>query len=258
MKSYIKNIPIVGDLLSKVYIRIKRKKSTDVYQKKIIDRYLKNIDTEIVQIGSNDGITADPIYDLVLKNDNWKALYVEPVPYLFKVLKNNFPDNERFRFENSALNDGSKQIFYYVSKDVTSNFEDLPRWHDQIGSFNKSHIIKHLNGILEPYIKELNVQGITLDQLFLRYNILNLGLLHIDTEGHDWKILSQLNLSKYEPYIILFEHKHLNKEEIEEAVNFLEHLYWILNLERDFLCILKTIVPNKDLKKIRKHLINTL
>lgn len=39
-------------------------------------------DLFVVQIGSNDGMTADPLYCILHEHPSWKALLVEPVPYL--------------------------------------------------------------------------------------------------------------------------------------------------------------------------------
>jgi FkbM family methyltransferase len=219
-----------------------------------IKKYIKNTECDIVQIGSNNGITGDPIFHLALTKSRWKVLLVEPVPYLFEKLKNNYPDDPRFRFDDVAINDGSKQVFYYVNKDADKKLENLPNWYDQLGSFDKTHIIKHLDGILEPFIEEIEVKAVTLDQLFERNNITDLKLLHIDTEGYDWKVLSQLNLKKHAPVIILFEHEHLQDIEREEAVSYFEKVYQIIECERDFLFIKKDKISLRALNKIRKKL----
>jgi hypothetical protein len=39
--------------------------------------------------------------------------------------------------------------------------------------------------------------------LFERHSLNAIDLLHIDTEGADFKVLSQLNLNKYRPKVIL-------------------------------------------------------
>lgn len=33
----------------------------------------------------------------------------------------------------------------------------LPVWYDQLGSFDRQHIVKHLDGRLEPFIVTSNV-----------------------------------------------------------------------------------------------------
>ena len=65
---------------------------------------------QIVQIGSNDGKTGDPLYPLLNSHPEWKALFVEPVPYLFKRLKNSYPDTTRFTFENAAISNTSNAM----------------------------------------------------------------------------------------------------------------------------------------------------
>ncbi|MCM8569211.1 FkbM family methyltransferase [Gramella jeungdoensis] len=209
----------------------------------------------IVQIGSNDGVTGDPLHNIILQKSNWRILFVEPVPYLFKKLMSNYPKSDRFLFENVAINEGKKQRFYYVTKEANKNLS-LPVWYDQLGSFKKSHILKHLDGILEPYIKELEVEGAKLEILLKKHKVRNLDFLHIDTEGYDWKILSQLDLDIFRPRLILFEFKHLSKKDRQNAVSFLDKDFNIYVFEFDYLCIRKEIMKRKDLKTLIGYKIN--
>ena len=66
------------------------------------------------------------------------------------------------------------------------------------------------NGILEPYIRELEVPGISFQDLLAQQNLTDIHILHIDAEGYDWEILRQLDLEKIKPRLILFEHDHLS------------------------------------------------
>ena len=252
IRQFLKRIPLIGDLTISIYRRLRLNKNSSTFW---INKYLKNIDLNIVQIGSNDGDTGDPIFELVKKNKRWKALFVEPVPYLFEKLKNNYNQDSRFIFENVAINDGTNQIFYSVKEEAKKQIANLPLWYDQLGSFNREHILNHLDGILEPYIIETNVNGLTLSHLFKRNKIDNLDLLHIDTEGYDYKILSQLDLKKYNPTIILFEHTHLQDSEKKKAVIFLKDNYYIFGFGGDFLCIIKNKLSENDFVTLKKNLI---
>lgn len=214
-----------------------------------IGKLLLDNKASLVQIGSNDGVHGDPLFELINKNKNWKVLFVEPVPYLFGKLKNNYGLDSRFVFENVAINDGSQQIFYSVKENAKNHIPNLPSWYDQLSSFNKENIIKHLDGALEPYIEETLINGLTLEQLLQNNKIKNISLLHIDTEGYDWKILSQLDLDLFNPAIILFEHRHLANAEKKEAIDFLKSNYSIARLGGDVICCHKELI----VKNLKNH-----
>ena len=252
----LKAIPILGT----TSIRFYRLLFPNLKLDSIIERYLSNQNTTIVQIGSNDGKTGDPIFQALQKHKSWKAIFVEPVPYLFERLKSNYQNDPRFIFENVAINDGKEQTFYSIKPEAKDHLTDLPVWYDQLGSFYKLNITKHLNGKLEPFIEEIKLKGITLENLFLKHSLNSIDLLHIDTEGYDWKILSQLNLADYKPSLILYEQKHLSESERSDSVEFLNKDYFIFDFGSDYLAINKNIYKNRDnySLKSRKVMQNTI
>jgi FkbM family methyltransferase len=256
IKQFLKKTPIVGSLFIYLNKRFKNK------QPALFDsptnwlaKFLQGDEVNIVQIGSNDGVHGDPIYKLIKKNTKWKALFVEPIPYLFERLKTNYGTDVRFSFENVAINEGVQQTFYSVKEEAIIDIPNLPSWYDQLGSFNKENILKHLDGILEPYILETQLSGMSLNELFYKYEIQDLTLLHIDAEGYDWNILSQLDLDKIRPIIILFEHKHLNKTERINSINFLKETYLIFELGPDFICTLRSHIKKHQLKDLKGELV---
>lgn len=239
-------------ILDLLYIHLYKFWAPDISS--IIAKYTPS-DGTIIQIGSNDGKSGDPLYSFIMKNKKSKAIFVEPVPYCFNKLKAHYGDDPRFVFENAAVNNGSKMTFYIVKEDAKVKYPDLPYWYDQLGSFNRSHIANHLNGILDPYIEEVELQGISLDNLLFKYSIFSIDLLHIDTEGYDWEILKQLRLTKYFPRLIIFEHKHLSPSEKNASLAFLANDYLIFNFGNDYLSIKKEIINGLDILKLRTKLI---
>ncbi len=209
---------------------------------------------QIVQIGSNDGRAGDPLYHLLHKKTTWCGLFVEPVSYIFERLKTNYPDDARFRFENSAINKGESLEFHWVDPVAKEHLTDLPFYFDQLGSFDKSHIVKALDGILEPYIISERVNGITLNGLLEKHQISDFDILHIDVEGYDWEVLSQLNQEKYQPSFILYEGVHLSKVDLKKSSDFLEHNYLLFKHEGDILGVNKKI-NSKFLKGIKRNLV---
>ena len=217
-----------------------------------IERFFNKNENSIVQVGSNDGITGDPLHELILKNKNWKVLFIEPVPFLFDKLKKNYPPHERFKFENVAINDGSSQTFYSVQNAAKKEISNLPSWFNQLGSFNRENITNHLNGILEPYIEEKKIQGVTLPYILDKNQIQKIDLIHIDVEGYDWIVLSQLDVKKFQPKIILYEHKHLTAHEKKESLEFLKkHAYSVFQLGADYIAVKKERGVKKRLRVLK-------
>ncbi len=250
LKHKLKNTPLIGDLLVYIYRKWTYVKPNIFDEPSIwISKLLTNNKIIIVQIGSNDGKLGDPLFHLIQKNKNWEVIFVEPVPYLFDRLKSNYGIDSRFKFENVAINDGSKQIFYSVKEEANIHIPNLPNWYNQLNSFDKENILKHLNGVLEPFIEETLINGLTLEDLFKNNKVETLDLLHIDTEGYDWKILSQLDLDRYCPSIILFEYKHLAKSEKNESINFLKPKYSIFKLGGDLICLHNDFIRIEEFRK---------
>jgi len=222
-------------LLDKPYIKDPR------YPAYWMDEVLGKKEALLVQIGSNDGKTGDPLYQLFNKNTTWKGLFVEPVPYLFERLQANYPDVSRFSFENAAINEGQDLDFYWVDPDAVPNKQELPFWYDQLGSFNKDHILNALDGQLAPYIVSAKLEGITLDTLFERHGVAQFDVLHIDAEGYDWVVLQQLDLQRFQPSFILYEHSHLSKEDLQSSIDFLKKDYHVYRIGIDLLAVKKGV-----------------
>jgi len=248
LKQLIKQIPILENLSIKVYRKFLHLNPNEITF--WLEKYLPVGEAMIVQIGSNDGKTGDPIFYLLNKRKKWNAIFVEPVPYLFERLIQNYNSDPRFIFENVAINDGTEQVFYSVKQEAKKKFPDLPIWFDQLGSFDKENILKHLNGKLKPFIEENKLKGMTLTNLLSKNTVNSIDLLHIDTEGYDWKILSQLTLAEFKPSIILIEHMHLVKSEKKQSIEFQLKDYYIFDFGEDFLSIRKDVLKKRDLNKI--------
>lgn len=206
-----------------------------------------------VKIGAADGITGDPCSDLLLANTNWRGLLIEPVPYCFDRLRANFQDSRRFSFEQIAIGaPAGVRTFYYIDAKAVESIPNLPAWFDQLGSFDKDHIKKHLGGVLEPFIIECKVRVYPLSDVLTRNKIQDVHLLHVDAEGYDYEILKTVDFAKYEPLSIYVEHKHLSDAKKTEMQNFLrEHGYSVRDCGDDYFAVNEK--ANKRLQKTRMH-----
>ena len=193
-------------------------------------------EVSIVVIGANDGKTLDPLYPLLKRNRSWKALFIEPVPYLFARLKANYGSNPRFQFEQVAIADKPQTLpFYYVSEEAGRQVSKTRRiLFEQIGSFSRAKVEEHSQGY-EQYIVEVPLEAVPLATVLERRHVEKIDLLLIDCEGYDWDVLKQFDVQRYKPLIIFFEHKHLPAEIKAACREFLRD-YDITDLGYDFLC----------------------
>lgn len=196
-----------------------------------------------VSVGTNDGFSNDPFVDWVLTS-NCHAFFIEPVPDVFARLCRNYEtkvqSSDRLTFHNIALSSQNGIApFFAVSAEAKSALGDVvPEWIDQLGSFNRSHIIKHLDGMLEPYIYQFDIPAQTLESYIESNDLKQIDVLHIDAEGHDYQIFSTLNLNKVRPSMILIEHKHLVAREKTLLIATLEHHgFEIMEFRSDLLAL---------------------
>lgn len=141
---------------------------------------------------------------------------VEPVKYLFDQLKKNYAEKRGLFFENCAIADANGLRDFYRLRETS---DPVPDWYTQLGSFHLEVILKHKKKIpaLEKYLVREPVSCITLGRLLDKYSVLKIDLLHVDTEGHDYEILKQLDSYKIKPRAILYEHLHLYSPESKKV-----------------------------------------
>lgn len=121
-----------------------------------INKILDNLSTansvvNFIQVGSNDGVTGDPI-NCFVNNYNWQGVLVEPIPFLFEKLKINYDQRkENLQFLNCAVSaeeEKYKQI--YVIDEKYRNI--LPDWYYQLGSFYREVLYHHEIPNVDNYI----------------------------------------------------------------------------------------------------------
>jgi FkbM family methyltransferase len=162
-----------------------------------------------VKVGANDGLSGDPCGRWFVEHENWGGMLIEPVPYLFDRLKQNYP-SDRFVLEQVAIGIQPGEVpFYFVSEEAKVRLPNLPAHFDMLGSFRRQHIVEHLDGVLEPFIVETKLQVETLKAVLRQHHIHRIEFLHIDVEGFDWEVLRSLDFDEAAPSAILIEHRHL-------------------------------------------------
>ncbi len=241
-KNAIKSIPFLYNLLRPLLSTSSRMERVQARARQYCSSLPQVVsDPVFVKVGANDGISDDPLSDILLANAKWKGLLIEPVPYCFDHIRATFHDAQRFTLEQVAIGATTgKAIFYYVDEKAAKCIPDLPDWYDKLGSFDKNNILKHLNGVVEPFIVEHYVEVLPLSDVLKRNGIRKVHLLHIDTEGHDYEVLKTLDFANMAPIAIFLEHKHLPSTQKAEVLSLLrKHGYSVGDCGADYFAVNK-------------------
>jgi len=167
----------------------------------------------IVQIGvgaTQTGRTAkdDDMYTTVsgLETSPDLLLLVEPNPVHIKTIESRYKalsnlDFDNVRIENIAIStNDEKEVNFYYHPDDTPFFE--------VASLDPDHICKHRD-FKAHELEVIKVPTMTVASLFDKYEIKEVDLLIMDTEGMDDTILKTIDFSKYKIKRLLFENCHL-------------------------------------------------
>lgn len=198
------NVPIPIDKIIDIYSRLK--KDEGIF---------------FIEIGANDGVSVDPMHSFIVR-DSWKGILVEPVPYVFKRLKENYRNNKDLKLENVAIAEKDGEMDFY-SLEKTEN-DNLPDFYDRIGTFDYKVMEYHKHAIpnIEDFIKIIKVPTLTFMSLLKKHNVKKVNVVMIDTEGYDYEIIKLIDFNNISPDIILFENKHLLNQDHKACCELLE------------------------------------
>lgn len=163
----------------------------------------------IVQIGAFNG--NDKVHNILEKEITANAILIEPVPWIFEELKNNYKkitNPDRILFDNSVINIYNGKCEFYA----INNKQYSESWVTQLSSLKLTLIKEH-----EQFLNkdELQYQKLILPcinslQLIKKYNITDIEFLKIDVEGSDYDIIKDWPYNKIKPKYIQFEVAHLD------------------------------------------------
>ena len=191
----------------------------------LMNNFKKHAVFKFIQVGANDGISFDFLYDFV-KNRNSFGIVVEPVKAYYDELVinyNNFPEIIKI---NCAVHPNEKEVVIYkVSSDAKGKYPD---WAKGIASLDKDHHKKtNINSkdIVMELVKAENLMKIISDNHFFK-----IDYLQIDTEGYDYEVIKMINFNKIKPFIIRYESVNLsNKDNYELSILLKSYGYFLFN-----------------------------
>ena len=166
-------------------------------------------DFGLVVIGAHFGVWLN---EKISEYKDKNILLVEPVPYNYKILKENFLDHKNILIcTNAIFSENKVKEFFFVKENSITKLGK--HWASGIGSFNKQHILDHKSkrfNITEDDIEKIEIEFITFDNLVDNYKIASIDNLQIDVEGAEFEILKSINFEKISVKSIQFESKHFD------------------------------------------------
>jgi FkbM family methyltransferase len=206
-----------------------------------------------VQIGSNDGMSGDPLRPLIEHDSRFTGIFVEPQPDAFKRLVSLYRGTGRdLHFENAAVaeKDGQRKL-YFVDPAAAGQFPDLAGWSERVASLSYQHVVDHLGEAYRHLVVSMNVKCVSYRTLLATHCLPRVDLLHIDAEGHDAAILRTIDFDHCPPRVILFESSHMDWRAKRDIYAFLaDNGYRLLPVDLDTLAERDDRCPNNKLRWI--------
>jgi len=178
-------------------------------------------DAFFIEIGANDGDQHDHLRAVILSH-SWRGIMVEPVPYVFARLERNYAGQPGIVTDNVAVAERDGTLpFYHLAE---SGDTRLPAWYDAVGSFRRDAVLSHAREIpdVAERIRTAEVRALTFDSLCREHGVQRVDLLAIDTEGYDWEILRTIDLARWHPRLLIYEHYHLGDSDRAECRAYVE------------------------------------
>jgi FkbM family methyltransferase len=209
-------------------------------------------DIFICIIGAMDGVSFDETRGYISLY-GWNGLFVEPILEQFNKLKKLY-DNTPSICENVAVSDYDGVIRMIT---IDQKAIDEGKIHECFGGM--SAVFPPKNGLassgdrqtVNKYGRLIEVPCLTPESLFTKHNIKNFDVLSIDAEGHDYVILKNIDIKKYNPRVIRIEYINLSEEEKKEVIGLLEKNNYIYTISGQNLDAVRTDYWEK-IKSVQK------
>lgn len=171
---------------------------------------------KFLQIGANDGISFDCLYDYVTQHQ-WDGVVVEPLEDFYESLCNNYKNYPSVKPIKYAINSNQTEMSLFKLNPNYYNY--YPDWAKGIASFSQEHLVKHDIDAQHILIEKVNC--ISLMRLIEKFKLEDIDYLQIDTEGFDAEVIKMIDFNVVAPKIIKYEIKHLSNKQRGEVEQIL-------------------------------------
>ena len=198
-------------------------------------------DIFFVQIGAFDGRRYDPLFAWVQAR-RWRGLLVEPQPSFFSELVENYKGVDGLEFRRIAVGVRNEVRPFYTVADGPG----VPRDAGMLASFDRETLLSHRRFVpgLDSLLRSEEIECVALNDLLGEVEADHIDLLQIDVEGYDHELIRILDLERFVPSIVRFEHLHLTRDQHEACIDrLIAHGYKVCLEEHDTLAYRPADVP---------------
>ncbi|NUJ81633.1 FkbM family methyltransferase [Methylocystis sp. FS] len=208
--------PGIGPLARKVYGHLPESWH-DTPTSRLRAFYADREEVTFLQIGAYDGIAGDPLRPIVVADERWRGILVEPQPWAFERLKSNYREaSHRLFFVNCAISStGGKTEFYYVSPETIER-DGLPAYYAELASFDRDNIVKHAPSV---FIETIVIETLTVADALTAAGCELVDCLVLDIEGLEATVLGNIDFNLLGVSFVVFEHKHLTAVDMASVMN---------------------------------------
>jgi len=208
-----------------------------------------------VEIGANDGAQYDHLREQIAER-SWRGIMVEPVPYVFARLRENYGDRAGIALENAAVaGSNGTMAFFHLAQAAPDERAGLPDWYDALGSFSRDSVLSHAPQIpdIERRLVSIDVPTITFDSLLAKHGADAVDLILVDTEGFDYEVLKTIDLARHRPRMVVYEHFNFDPAQRDACRDYIRGFdYELLEEGFDTFCLLTT--PDDSLTRCFRRL----
>jgi FkbM family methyltransferase len=163
-------------------------------------------DFTFVQVGANDGILFDTLYQFVTAR-KCRGIVIEPMPDFFERLVLNYRNFPNIKPIRCAVHPALTKCKLYRIDPARLN--ECPPWAAGIASLDPNHH-KKSKKISSDLIIEEEVDAFPLMDLIKNAGLDHIDLLQTDTEGFDAEVIKMIDFEKASPSIIKYERVSLS------------------------------------------------
>ena len=161
-------------------------------------------------IGAMDGISHDNIFERLKQEEDYKAYFIEPIPFYYEKLKENIKELSNAVAYNLFISDrdDSVEMVYVKPECISKDSSFLDGCSSMVE--NGEPLNRYLKELPKSVLQNINVNVITFDKFCQWYDIKDVHYLQIDTEGCDERILKTIDLNKYGIKELKFENHYIS------------------------------------------------